>query len=435
MIDFSLMPATGQRLLKGFFLLFFTTITFALESQQLNLTLSAKSAILINAETGTVLYEKEADEASSPASITKIATALYVLEKKRDHLRDIVTVSPESVHSVHASVRQAANSTHPSYRLEHDGTNMGIRAGEKFPLIDLLYGIMLPSGNDASNAVAYHLSGGDISKFIEELNVFLREKGMKETHFSNPHGLYHAEHFTTARDMAILSKEAMKNPIFREIVKTVRYQSRYAAQPLMQHNRLLRAGRYFYPKAIGIKTGHIARAKFTLAAAAQEGDRTLIAVVLGCPNSEDRFKDAIKLFETAFKEKKVTRTMFNAAYDQFSVVLKGANRPLQAKLSADLKMTYYPAEEPELKAFVHWNEKLRLPIREGEQVGELKLMTAQGEVYQAAPIYASGAVKATFLSRLAKVFTLKAVLCCLLITASLLFTLFLFKKSKKQKIA
>ena len=422
-------------ILRGLLLLFLTTITFSLESQQLNLDLSAKSAILINAQTGAVLYEKEADEAAFPASITKIATALYILEKKRDHLRDIVTVSPESVLSVHASVRQAANTRHPSYRLEHDGTNMGIRAGDKLPLIDLLYGIMLASGNDASNAVAYHLSGGDIPKFVDEMNAFLREKGLKQTHFSNPHGLHHSEHFTTAHDMALLTKEGMKNPLFREIVKTVRYQSRTTPQPLMQHNKLLRAGKYFYPKAIGVKTGHIARAKFTLVAAAQDGDRTLIAVLLGCPHFEDRFKDAIKLFDAAFKEKRVNRTLFSSAYDQFSVVLNGANRPLQAKLSADLKMTYYPSEEPELKAFVHWNQKLRLPIKEGDSVGELKLMTKDGQVYQDVPIYATVDVKQTLLSRLAKVFSLKALFACLLVTGSLFATLHLLKKTKKQKAA
>ncbi len=371
--------------------------SLTLEAEQLKVKVSAKSAILINAETGAILYGKEIHQPRSPASITKIATTLYALERKRDSLDEWVTTAQDHVAIMSAETRHANPSKYPPYRLEYGGTMMGIVAGEVHLLRTLLYGMMLSSGNDAANAVACHVSGS-IPQFMAELNAFLQENGLQETTLYNPHGLYYPGHLTTAYDIAKLTQLSMKNPTFREIVKTVRYtrpQSNKKPESVMhQHNRLIKPGKFYYPQAIGVKTGYIARAGNTLCAAARHEGRELIAVVLGSDSSPERFEDAIALFKAAFAETRVTRKLFSKEYDTFSQPVKGTKQPLRAALSEDVVIDYYPAEEPELKAFLEWH-KVGLPIAQGQVVGEVRLMQREGGVLKSYPLYSAEAIKKT----------------------------------------
>lgn len=419
------------------FLLFSLLLFLSAEAEQLKLNLSAQSAILINADTGAILFEKECHEKLFPASTTKMATAWYFLERHRDKLDEFATVTADCVSVVHASVRQAPGSTQPSYRLEHDGTKMGIKREEIVSLRDLLYGLMLCSGNDAANVIAHYVSGS-IPKFVEELNAFLKEKGIHDTHFNNPHGLPHPDHYTTAYDLALMAQQAMKDPLFREIVRSVRYtRPRSNLQEetiLLQHNRTLKPGRYYYPKAIGIKTGYTSKAGATFVGAAEHEGRTLIAVLLKTPSFDKCYPDATALFEAAFSQNKVVRTLFAKGYDQFSNEIKGAKQRLAAALSEDLKIEYYPAEEPEFKAFVHWKEDLMLPVQKGRAVGELQLITPQQKILKSVPIYATVDVEKTLFNRLGDLFChpiLKGSLIFLIIASCLLF--YLESLSKKRK--
>lgn len=387
--------------------LFFFSFFFAyyLEAEQLKLNVSARSAILINADSGAILYEKNAHAPSFPASITKVATALYALEKKEHALDELVIAFQDCLSMVPAHLKRVKDSTHPPYRLEPDGTSIGLQVGEQMPLKSLLYGMMLSSGNDAANVIAHFVSGS-VDNFMEELNEYFQQKGFKETHFNNPHGLHHPEHYTTAYDMAMITKEAMKKHLFRQIVKTIQYArpetNKQQASVFLQSNRLLRRGPFFYPKAIGVKTGYHSMAGHTLIAAAEQDDRILIAVVLACPDVKQRFKDVTHLFEAAFAEKKLVRTLFSRQYDPFSLQVKGAKGPLIASLTEDLKCEYFPSEEPELKAFLHWKE-LKLPIAQGEMVGEIQLMTNKGVILKTAPLYAASSVEMTALFKIAQV--------------------------------
>lgn len=365
--------------------------SLAVEAKQLKVEVSAQSAILINAETGAVLYEKESHKPCFPASTTKVATALYALEKKGEALNEVVRATPQAL-----ALRSGAKPL--PHQLAADGTHMGLKAGEELPLNALIHGLMLISGNDAANVIAEYVSGS-VPQFVEELNAYLRAHGILETHFCNPHGYHVEEHRTTASDMAKIAQMALKHPTFREVVKTVHFTrpetNKQPASPMTQMNRLLKPGPCFYPKAIGIKTGYHSNSGHTLVAAAEHDGRTLIAVIFGAPDSTRRFKDAIALFEAAFSQKLIQRVFFSKRYDIFSTQIKGGKGKLEAALSEDLTVGYYPAEEPQVKALIHWNRN-RLPLREGEVVGEMRLVTEGDKIVKSAPLYAVRDLEGTY---------------------------------------
>jgi D-alanyl-D-alanine carboxypeptidase (penicillin-binding protein 5/6) len=364
----------------------------------LKVEVSATGAILMNTETGAVLWEKNAHAPLFPASTTKLITALYAVEKKGFGFDEMVTASHEAVASVPPSVRRASNGAHPPYRLELGGTHMGIRAGETLTFRTLLYGLMLASANDAANVIAQHVSG-DISTFTDELNRFVREKGCKNTVLHTTHGLPHEEHRTTAYDMAILAREFLKKNLLREVAMAAQYPraqtNKQLESMLYQHNALVKPGRFYYPKAVGIKTGYTVAAGYTLVAAAEDQNRKLIAVLLGCEKLEQRYKDAIALFEAGFNEKRVSRTLLSKGFDLFSYEVEGGTVPLQAYLTQDIALEYYPTEEPVFKIAVLWQPPV-LPIAAGQKVAQMQVTSPEGKILASAPLYAVRSVETTW---------------------------------------
>jgi D-alanyl-D-alanine carboxypeptidase (penicillin-binding protein 5/6) len=385
----------------------------------------------MNAETGAILYEKEAHKASYPASITKVATALYALEKMGHNLDCEVVAHPELLATVHPHEKQAAK----PYSLEVGGSHIGLLPGERLSLRALLYGLLVSSGNDAANVIAKHVAG-DLDAFIQDINLFLREKGCKETLFLNPHGLHHCDHQTTAYDMALITKEALKHSLFRNIVKTVKVtrpkSNKQGQNFLIQTNKLLKPGQYYYPKAIGVKTGHTKDAGYTLVAAAEHNNRTLIAVVLGATDMNMRYRDAIKLFETAFAEEKIARKVFSKAHDHFQRAVPGASGELVAELQDDFYLSYYPAEEPQVQSRICWDEA-SLPIRAGDIVGHVELISEKGVVVGVENLVATGDLDMTlwtsFVSGLKT--HRKLIILMLLLGNIVAFLVYFFKKSKK----
>ncbi len=397
---------------------------------------SASSAILINGETGKILYGKNPHASMFPASTTKIATALYALSQKPNDLDKIITASPEAISCVSV---QARRTKHPPHRLEFGGTHMGIKVGEQIPFRDLLYGLMLASANDAANMIAEHVSGS-VPAFMEGLNAFLKEQGCQATSFYNPHGLTTNEHKTTAHDLAKMAMVAMRNPTFREIVKTVRYvKAATNKQPetvLVQGNALLRPGPHFYPHALGVKTGNTLSSGKTLVAAASDGNRYLIAVLLNCADFHQRFKDATALFEAAFNEKKLRRTVFAKGFELFTAKVKGSSQPLQATLPEDFTLDYFPSEEPSFKAIMRWHE-FKLPIAKGQAVGEIQLIDLDGgRVLKTALVCATEELEKTLLYRILGVWEKVKVLLshriAIMAYAALFFGLVIFLISRKS---
>lgn len=426
--------------------LFLSLIFFLpLESKPLKVDISAPSAILINADTGVVLFEKDAHRPLHPASITKLATAVYALDKKRDSLDVMVVAAMEDLGTVTPQQKNAPGSKFPPHILESDGTHIGIKVGEILPFRALMYGMILASGNDAANVIAHHVSGS-IPKFMEELDVFLKKNGICETIFRNPHGLHHPEHQTTASDMAKITQMGLKIPEFREIIKTVRYprpETNKQQESVLTHSgRLLKSGQFYYPKAIGVKTGYTSLAGHTLVAAAQQDNRTLIAVLLHCSDFRQRYRDAINLFEAAFSQQMITRTLFSKEYDHYSLAVKGGKLPVEAVLKEDFKLDYYPAEEPQFKAELHWLP-VKMPIVKDQQVGEIRLITNEGAILKTASLYSTQTVSKTtyfaiteFFGKLkALLFQKTGIIILLMMTTTLWATIYYFKFASREKPA
>lgn len=372
----------------------FCLVAFSVWGKPLEVEVSARSAILMNAETGAVLFEKQAHVPSYPGSTTKIATALYVLDKGYD-LERVTTVSAESLKG-----RPLTDRDHlPPYWLDSDGTLLGLKRGETLNLETLLYGCMLVSGNDAANVIAEAI-GGSVPGFMGLMNVYLQTLGCKNTQFANPHGLPHPTHLSTAYDLALIAKKALTLPFFRKVVSTLSYMkpksNKQPAREIKLTNPLLKPkSRYYYPKAIGVKTGHTTLGQDTLVAAAEHEGRTLIAVVLGCAKKTGtRYEDVKRLFEAAFHQEKEKRRVLGPE-NTFSRTLTGSKAPLRAALSKPLSIEYFPAEEPQCKAALHWNVP-PLPIRKGQKVGEVAIRDEEDRVLQKGDLIALEEVRGSF---------------------------------------
>lgn len=383
--------------------LFFIFFIANLYAKQLEIEIQAPSAILINADSGAILYEKNAEKIVFPASITKVATALFVLEKNRLNPNSKFTVPREALVRVSSAKKVNSHYKYPAYWLEADGRNLGIKEGETIFGEALLYGMLMGSGNDAANAVAYAASSS-VPKFMDELNKFLKEEiACTNTHFCNPHGLHHPNHITTAYDMALIMKRALKIQSFRKIISSHYYEwhRNHVKTLILQLNKLiLKSSPFYYPYVIGGKTGYHSHAGYTLVTAATKNDRTLIAVVLGCKNSEERFKDAKILFSRAFQERKEIKTIFNRK-ELFTRDLKGAKTPLKASLKEDFCLITYSSEDQPLKAFLHW-DSLKLPISSGTKVGEIRLLSERGELIDKRNLFATTNVEPSFWFKITK---------------------------------
>lgn len=247
----------------------------SVEASSLAPTISAEGAILINAEDGSVIYEKNADKRLYPASTTKIMTALIGLE-----IMDEINAELDSEIKV------------PKEAVGIEGSSLYLKEGEIVTAEELLYGIMLQSGNDGATALAISL-GGNMSNFVERMNKKAVELGCRETDFVNPSGLFDKDHYTTARDLALISKAAMETQAFREIVSSKNWSSDTTGRSFTNKNKTIAE----YEGATGVKIGYTKKSGRTLVASAKRGDIELIAVVLNAPNW---FQDAYALLDYGF---------------------------------------------------------------------------------------------------------------------------------------
>ena len=377
--------------MKVLLFVLFLALQVTLFADPLKLKVSAKNAVLINADTGAILYEKNAHDRAYPASLTKIATLLYATKKYPMDLDEVVSCPQHCLRKMNKSVKVAHNYKDPAYLLEPDGTHFWIKRGEELSLRDLLYGMILASGNDASNYLAHHL-GGSILKFMKGMNAYLKEIGCKETLFSNPHGLHHPRHYTTAYDLALITREALKDDLIRTIVATKEYErsetNLQTAKKVQHSNLLIQPGKFFYPRAIGMKTGYHEDAGYCFASVARDGERTLIAILLGGTEPHGRYQDAIRLFDAAFGEEKIQRLLFNKEENIFSREVKRGRGNLLATLTEDVAIAYYPSEEPNITIELNW-EYQTLPIKRGSHVGAIKILDAEGHALESAPLVAT----------------------------------------------
>ena len=298
------------------------------------LAVSAKAAILMHADSGRVLYEKNADEHMLIASTTKIMTAIVVLE--HCELDDLVEVDSRS-----AGI---------------EGSSMYLKAGESYTVEDLLYGLLLVSGNDAASALALHVADS-MEEFAELMNAKAAELGMTESSFKNAHGLDEEGHYSTARDMAKLAAYCMGNEDFARIAGTVSHT--VGEQTLVNHNRLLRE----YDGCLGLKTGYTMAAGRTLVTCAERDGARYVCVTLNDPDDWDDHK---ALYDWAFANYSFAEVI-PAGLSYEVPLISGAEMTAQAETEGSAYALIKNGEsydmELELPAFAF------APISEGERAG------------------------------------------------------------------
>jgi serine-type D-Ala-D-Ala carboxypeptidase (penicillin-binding protein 5/6) len=322
--------------------------------------LPAGSAVLVELDSGTVLFEREATRRRPIASITKIMTALLVLE------------SATPVDEVVASPRAVAE----------EGAELGLEEGERIPVRELLYALMLQSANDAAVALAEH-AAGSVDAFVDLMNEEARVLGLTDTRFASPNGLDDTG-YSTARDVAAITVEAFRSETFAETVRT-KFRSIAApdgsARRIQNRNALL----WLYPDAVGVKTGYTAAAGFCVVAAAERDGLRLAAVVLGSP--DEAFSDAAALLNHGF-----------ATFEQRQVATLGdpldpirvAGRMVTLEAGDFLHVLVRRSQPVEVSVRVR--AKLRLPLARGQEVGEL-IATASGEELGTAPVVVADSVR------------------------------------------
>lgn len=315
---------------------------------------SAKAAILINGDTGEVIYSQNANERLPMASTTKIMTALLLCE--HGELDREITVSAEM--------------------LKVEGSSMGLLAGDRVTLRGLLYGMMLPSGNDAANVTAYTL-GKTVDGFVKMMNDKALQLGLKNTHFETPSGLDGDEHYTSAADLATLARVAMQNKDFYEAASSPSVVLEYGNPPyrrsLSNHNRLLKT----FEGAVGVKTGFTKKSGRCLVSAAKRDGKYVIAVSLSSP---DDWADHKALLEYGFNKTKVLEMVPNRK--SFSIPVINSNEffeayiePLRVGVSGEEKIT----------AEIFLPKFLYAPIKKGEQIGKV-IYKMNGNALLEAPI-------------------------------------------------
>lgn len=259
-------------------------------------SISAESAIVMDVQSGTILYEKNMDKKQYPASITKVMTGLLAIENST--LSETVTYSREAVTN-----------------LEPGASHISVQVGEKLSMEDSLYGILLMSANEVCNGVGEHIAGST-ENFVKMMNQRAKELGCKNTHFANTNGLWMKNHYTTAYDMALISRAAYKNPTFAKITGTKRYniektnktkETRY----MYNHHGMLYASKfpqYLYEYCVGGKTGYTSKCRYTLVTYAKKNDVTLVSVIMKAPYSPwvepNEYTDTTKILNYCFENYK-----------------------------------------------------------------------------------------------------------------------------------
>ncbi|NLO21691.1 MAG: D-alanyl-D-alanine carboxypeptidase [Syntrophomonadaceae bacterium] len=342
------MPLVPKKYLTHILLIVLFSASFLLPIQNHALAVSnqpqvqGQAVILMDFHSGRILYAKNINQNMPPASVTKIMTALLVTEN--GDLDQVVEISPYA-----ASTRESG---------------LYLQAGEKMTRRQLLYACMLPSANDASVALAESVSGQE-EDFVELMNQRAAELGLEDTHFCNPHGLHESDHYTTAYDLACLSRVAMQDPTFREIVSTsnivIPGPPKEEDRSIWNQNRLL----YRYDRAVGIKTGFTHQAGNCVVGAAQKNGMLLIAVSL---NSPSVYQDLMNMLDYGFSNYHLVE--LEPSKETLLVKVKGG---IENKLSLEpeqqLLIAAMDGEESELSCEFLPVAEVRAPVNQGDVLG------------------------------------------------------------------
>ncbi|HHV96509.1 MAG TPA: D-alanyl-D-alanine carboxypeptidase [Clostridiaceae bacterium] len=325
--------------------------------------INAAAAIVMDMESGRILYEKNAYRRMPIASTTKIMTAILAIEL--GNLEDIVTVSKRA-----SSI---------------GGSVINLRTGEEIKLKDLLYGLMLRSGNDAAIAIAEHI-GGSVENFVEMMNYKAKLLGARNTNFVTPHGLDREGHYSTAYDLAVITRYALQNPVFSQIVGTKNIIA--GSRNLYNTNEMLD----LYPGADGVKTGYTGQAGRCLVTSATRNGQRYISVVLNCPTRALRAQSSKKILDYAFSNYK-PYTLLNAGEKIARVsIIKGIEDMVSVEAVNDIFIPLSKDEYERIQKKVIIPEYLEAPVYAGITVGEVQFfldgkLLAHSELKTSADVY------------------------------------------------
>lgn len=355
---------------------FFICVCFMMQSVVVfaegntDLGLNAKSAILMEESTGNILYESNPDERLPIASVTKVMTMLLIMEavdSGKISLDDMVTVSENA--------------------MSYGGSTMFLETGEQLTVNDMLKGIAVASANDGCVAMAEHLAGSE-SAFVDMMNEKAKELGMENTHFMNTNGLDEDDHYSSARDVAIMSRELMKHETIFNYTSIWMDTLRGGKFQLANTNKLIR----FYDGANGLKTGSTSKALCCLSAAAKRNDMQLIAVVLGAPTSAERFASAKSLLDYGFANYAVNTQITAGDEVQKIAVEKGVDKEVGVVAGDSCSTLVKKGQEDNITKEIKIDETITAPIEAGQKIGTMTI-SRDSEVIADIDLNASSAVE------------------------------------------
>lgn len=357
------------------FLTSIATPTFAEEKTTgVELVDNAKSAVLIERDTGTILYNKNSDEMLPPASMTKIMTMLLIMEAI-----DLGKIKWNE------KIRTS------EYAASMGGSQIFLEPGEEMTTEEMLKGIAIGSANDASVAMAERIAGSE-EAFVEMMNTKVKELGLKNSVFKNVTGLPEDGHYSTAHDMSVMAKELLKYEGITKFTGTYEAYLREQSDKkfwLVNTNRLVR----FYPGVDGLKTGFTNEAKYCLTATAEKDGMRVIAVVFGAPTSKDRNAQISKMLDYAFAQYQ-THPMYERSFSVGEVkVSKGSESKVEALTSEPISLLTKKGEKvDDVKKEITYEKDVKAPIEKGQTIGTLKLVK-NGETLVSSPLVAKESVQ------------------------------------------
>lgn len=330
-------------------LLIFSQVVLA---EELPFEVESKSALLMDYDTETILYEKNLHDEMPIASVTKIMTTLLALEAIEDGriaLEDEVTIS--------------------DYAASMGGSQVFLSPGEKLPVSAILKAIIIASGNDASVAIAEKISG-TIETFVDNMNKRAKELGMENSNFTNCTGLSDDNNYSTAYDVSIMSRELLRHPIFFQwsTIWIDNLEESANNTELTNTNRLVR----FYDGCDGIKTGYTDKAQSCLSASAKRGNLRLISIVLAAPNSKIRFAEASKLMDYGFANYEALPIVKKDDMIKKDIMITGGKQKILSGVASDdfsILQKKGENDEYEIENFIE--EPLKAPITKGQKIGSM----------------------------------------------------------------
>lgn len=340
-------------------------LVFAYVQNANAITPSAKSAVLIDVKSANVLYQKNAHQKLPMASTTKIMTAICAIEN--GNLDDVVEVDKSAVGV--------------------EGSSMYLGYGEKITLRNLIYGLMLASGNDAAVAISIHISGS-VEEFVKLMNETAKKIGANNTSFETPNGLDGENHYTTAYDLALITRYALNNKDFKEIVKTskitIDWDGKDYDRTLTNHNKLLKT----YDGATGVKTGFTKKSGRCLVSSAKRDGTEVVAVTLNCPND---WKEHTNMLDYAFENYKTVRVIKKGDYAKSFEVDFSDVKSVPAEFLNDVYVLVNKNEQNDILIKYETETRLKAPVKFNQKTGTAKVILNGNVVGEALIVTKCGA--------------------------------------------